>query len=146
MTRGCFFRVVESVPKDIIHLQPSCFKNNIQWQVGHVLTISEQYIFEYPEKTMYIPGNYIEFFGEGTSPLSWTENVPDINELLRLLKEHRNRIRNIPSKKFDETFKRNVLGYTTFNDLASMLLLHEAYHLGQIYSISKLIKYGDLRT
>lgn len=144
MTRGCFIQVVESVPADIIHIQPSCFKNNIQWQVGHVLTITEQYIFGYPEKSMYIPSNYIELFGEDTSPLSWTENVPDINELLRLLKEQRNRIRNISFKKLDETFKKNILGYTTFNDLASMLLLHEAYHLGQIYSMSKFIKYKEL--
>lgn len=144
MTRNCFIQVVESVPKAIIHIQPSCFKNTIHWQVGHVLTIAEQYIFEFPEKFLYIPSNYIEIFGEGTSPLSWNENVPDMNELLRLLKEQLNRISNIPSKKLNETLKKTVLGYTTFNDLASMLLLHEAYHLGQIYSMNRSIKYENL--
>ncbi|MHA4327761.1 DinB family protein [Bacillus cereus] len=140
MTRNCFIQVVNSVPKELLHIQPSCFKNTIQWQVGHVLTITEQYIFEFPEKSMHIPKNYIEFFGEGTSPLNWPKNAPKIEELQKALKNQLNRIRKLSLKKLEETLKEPVLGYTTFYELASMLLLHEAYHLGQIYSIHRIIE------
>ncbi|HHK5542544.1 DinB family protein [Bacillus thuringiensis] len=140
MTRNCFIQVVDSVPKELLHIQPSCFKNTIQWQVGHVLTITEQYIFEFPEKSMHIPKNYIEFFGEGTSPLNWPKNAPKINELEKALKNQLNRICKLSFEKFEATLKEPVLGYTTFYELASMLLLHEAYHLGQIYSMHKIIE------
>ncbi|MEH7152635.1 DinB family protein [Bacillus thuringiensis] len=141
ITRGCFIRVIESLPKERMDIQPDCFNNNLRWQIGHALTIVEQYMFEFPKTTAFLPEEYMDFFGEGTSPLNWAENVPTVDELILLLKEQLSRICRLPPKKLNGTMKKAILGYYNTTDLVSMLLLHEAYHLGQIQAMNQVIKY-----
>ncbi|MFD4930918.1 DinB family protein [Peribacillus butanolivorans] len=84
MTRGYFIKNVESVSKEIANVQPDGFNNTIQWHIGHVLTVTEQFMFSFAHKTTHLPAIYIELFGNGTKPADWKDDVHEANHLGRI--------------------------------------------------------------
>jgi uncharacterized damage-inducible protein DinB len=140
MTRNFFLKKVEALPNDIVRVQPEGFNNNILWHIGHVLTVTEQFMFGFPKKTTYLPENYVELFGNGTKPADWNEeNVPQLDELISQLKEQVTRLKEINVESFEQVLKKPFLGFETYGELAQMALFHEAHHLGQIHSIQRVI-------
>ena len=140
MTRNFFLRKVEALPSDIVRVQPEGFNNNILWHIGHVLTVTEQFMFGFPKKTTFLPENYVELFGNGTKPSEWNEeHVPQIEDLIAQLKEQVARLKEIKVENFEQALKQSFLGLETYGELAQMALFHEAHHLGQIHTIQRVI-------
>lgn len=140
MTRNFFLKKVEALPIDILEVQPEGFNNNILWHIGHVLTVTEQFMFGFPKKTTFLPENYVELFGNGTKPSNWnSEEVPQFEELVAQLKEQVVRLKEIPVESFEQVLKKPFLGLETYGELSQMALFHEAHHLGQIHSIQRVI-------
>ncbi|MFC7370303.1 DinB family protein [Fictibacillus iocasae] len=139
MTRRFFLRVVEDLDEAIIDVQPLGFNNTIHWQIGHVLTVTEQFMFGFPKKSSNLPENYLELFGNGTKPSDWNEGVPALHELVSRLKEQGTRLQSLSPEAFHQPLKKPFMGFETFGELANMALYHEANHLGQIQSMNKLV-------
>lgn len=140
MTRSRFIKRVRDLNPEIVDVQPKGFNNNIHWMVGHVLTIAEQFFFGYPTKSTNIPANYKEFFGGGTKPADWTDDVPSVSVLVKQLEEQYERITKIPPSQFAEKLEKPLLGCETFGELAGFGVFHEALHLGQIQTLARLIQ------
>lgn len=140
MTRGFFLKEVASISAEQASVQPEKFNNTIHWHIGHVLTVSEQFLMGYPSKSTNLPANYIELFGNGTRPADWSGDVPSVEVLTEQLKEQVGRIKEIPAPMLDEKLKKPFLVLETFGELANMALFHESYHLGQIHAMKRLIK------
>lgn len=140
LTRGSFLKHIEGVTPEQANTQPDGFNNNIHWHIGHVLTVAEQFMMGFPKKSSHLPENYIELFGNGTRPADWTGDVPSVEVLTEQLKAQLGRIKEVPAERLDEKLKKPFLGLETFGELANMALFHEAYHLGQIHAMKKLIK------
>jgi hypothetical protein len=140
MTRSRFLKRVQDLNPEIVDIQPKGFNNNIHWQVGHVLTIAEQFFFGYPTKSTNLPANYKEFFGGGTKPQDWTQGVPSFSVLIKQLEEQFERINKIPPGQFTEKLEKPFLGCDTFGELAGFGIFHEALHLGQIQTLARLIQ------
>lgn len=141
MARDYFIKNVESVSKEIANVQPDGFNNTIQWHIGHVLTVTEQFMFGFPHKTIHLPANYIELFGNGTKPADWKSDVPTVDELVVQLKDQLARLQQIPAERLNEMLEKPFMGLETFGELACMALLHEANHLGQIQAMKRIIEH-----
>ncbi|MEI4804266.1 DinB family protein [Bacillus sp. NPDC077411] len=140
ITRGYFIKNVESLSKEIVNVQPDGFNNTIQWHIGHVLTVAEQFMLGFPHKTTYLPANYIELFGNGTKPADWKEDVPTVDKLIIELKDQLVRLQQIPAERLNETLEKPFMGLETFGELAGLTLMHEANHLGQIQAMKRIIE------
>jgi uncharacterized damage-inducible protein DinB len=140
LTRGNFIKHIEGLDAEKASFQPEGFNNNIHWQIGHVLTVAEQFMLGYPKKSSHLPENYIELFGNGTRPSDWSGDVPSVELLTEQLKTQLGRIKEVPASMLDEKLKKPFLGLETFGELANMALFHESYHLGQIHAMKKLAK------
>ncbi|MFT9599287.1 DinB family protein [Mesobacillus sp.] len=140
LTRRSFLKNIEAITPEQASVQPEGFNNNIHWHIGHVLTVTEQFMMGFPKKTNHLPANYIELFGNGTRPSEWSGDVPSVEVLTEQLKAQLDRIKEVPASMLDEKLKKPFLGLETFGELANMALFHEAYHLGQIHSMRKLVK------
>jgi hypothetical protein len=139
LTRSSFLKNIEGITAEQAGVQPEGFNNNIHWHIGHVLTVTEQFMMGYPKKSNHLPANYIELFGNGTRPSEWTGDVPSVDVLRDQMKLQLGRIKEVPASMLDEKLKKPFLGLETFGELANMALFHEAYHLGQIHAMRKLV-------
>lgn len=140
LTRGSFLKNIEKITPEESSVQPEGFNNNIHWHIGHVLTVTEQFMMGFPKKSNHLPANYIELFGKGTRPSEWTGDVPSVDVLTDQLKAQLGRIKEVPASMLDEKLKKPFLSLETFGELANMALFHEAFHLGQIHAMKKLVK------
>jgi hypothetical protein len=140
MTRSFFLRKLEGLTDETASTIPYGFNNNIHWNIGHVLTVTEQFMFGFPIKTTNLPPDYVELFGRGTRPSEWKENIPSVGELLVQLNEQVSRLKEIPVSNFEEALPKPFLGFETYGELANMALFHEAHHLGQIHVMRRLVE------
>ena len=140
LTRGSFLKNIEVISPEQASIQPEGFNNNIHWHIGHVLTVTEQFMMGFPKKSNHLPESYIELFGKGTRPSEWSGDVPSVDVLTDHLKAQLGRIKEVPASMLDEKLKKPFLGLETFGELANMALFHEAFHLGQIHAMKKLVK------
>ncbi|MEH6891834.1 DinB family protein [Bacillus sp. JJ864] len=145
MTRGYFIKNVESLSKEIVNVQPDGFNNTIQWHIGHVLTVAEQFMLGFPYKTTHLPANYIELFGNGTKPADWKEDVPTVDKLIIELKDQLVRLQQIPAERLNETLEKPFMGLETFGELTALTLMHEANHLGQIQAMKRIIEHTGVK-
>ncbi|MBM4765128.1 DinB family protein [Bacillus sp. B15-48] len=139
-TREGIMKALEDVSPETAKVIPDGFNNHIQWQVGHILTTGELYLF--PGKGT-LPAEYATFFDTGSKPREWTEGVPSLETLFAELKEQLVRIQDIPDEAFAEKLS-NPLGLETFGEIAAMMAEHEATHLGQIQSLKRVVQARDV--
>jgi len=142
LTRGYFIKQAEA-SVTIAHIQPDGFNNNIHWHIGHVLTLSEQLLFGFPQKSTHLPPDYVQYFASGTKPADWNGDVPPVETLIGQLKDQLTRIQAIPDHHLQELLSKPILGLNTYEELACLSLLDEANHLGQIQAMKRVIEYAD---
>lgn len=145
MTREYFIKNVESISKELNDVQPDGFNNTIHWHTGHVLTITEQTMFGFPNVTTHLPTNYIKLFGNGTKPADWTGNIPAMDQLVEQLKDQLTRLKQIPPEQLDQDLDTPFLGCKTVGELAGLTLMHEATHMGQIQAMKRMIEHVSLK-
>ncbi|NHM31074.1 DinB family protein [Neobacillus terrae] len=139
LTRRNFLKNIASIDQATADAQPNGFNNTIHWHIGHVLTVTEQFMFGLPKKSTNLPELYIQLFGNGTKPADWSGKVPSVEELTAQLQEQLSRLKEIEVSSFNQTLNKPFHGLETFGELAGMAIFHEANHLGQIQAMKKLI-------
>lgn len=131
---------IENLDADLADVQPEGFNNTIHWHIGHILTVSEQFLFGFPNQSKHLPENYASLFGNGTKPADWTEDVPGVDVLADQLKKQLERMNAIPVEQLDNKLEQPVLGNDTYGGLAVMAVFHETYHTGQIHAMKLAAK------
>jgi uncharacterized damage-inducible protein DinB len=140
LTRSFFLKNVGKLDDSLVDVQPEGFNNTLHWHIGHVLTVTEQLIFRFPEKTTNLPPNYPELFARGTKPADWQGQVPSVKELVEQLTDQLTRIKEIPAESLSRKLKSPFLGCETFGELINFCLFHETLHLGQIQAMKRVIE------
>lgn len=136
-TRKALSQALEGISSEVLEIVPEGFNNNIHWQVGHILVVTEHFFFKGMEK---IPANYNEIFGPSTKPADWTGDIPKVETLIEQLNEQLVRIKEIPSEAFNQKLPKRFLGNETYGELAATGAFHEAMHLGQIQSLKRVVE------
>ena len=124
---------------------PDGLNNNIYWQAGHILTVQASLLYKRTAQPLPIDKTYLNYFGKGTSPKGFDDNIPTIEILLEQLKSsllhtESNYIENA-SLPYDETITVSTdHQLSTFADALLFLPLHEAYHFGSMSAMKKLLE------
>ena len=135
---GSLLKEIEGMSPEVFDVQPNGFNNTIHWHIGHVLTVTEKFLFDYPQ-TNNLPANYITLFGYGSKPADWNDDVPSIATLTQQLQEQIKRILEIPEERFSEKLPQPFKEFETVGELASLNIFHESNHLGQIHAMKRVI-------
>lgn len=142
LTRRVFTRLVKSIQKEELDLQPKLMNNTLRWHIGHCIVIPEHYLFHFPMDSEYIPQHYYDKFAAHTSPADWTEEPPSFDELLKILEEQTERINALDLDYFNTSLKEKLpFGrFKTYGDLFVFMIHHEAEHIGEMKIMRKMIE------
>lgn len=136
LTRGYIFKDIESASGENFDVKPEGFNNTIHWQIGHLLTTTEQLVFG-PEGQL--PEEYGKLFGNGSKVSEWQGEVPSVETIVEQLKSQLARIKEIPNERFEGKLPQPFLGNTTYGELVSFTAFHEANHSGQIHAMVRFL-------
>lgn len=137
---------VDGINDDISHHIPEGFNNNIKWNLGHIYVVQENFAFGHLKDKMFIPRNFKNYFGPGTKPEYWDATVPDIYELIQLLKNQVIRVEATLENQLKKSFLKSYvtstrMELTTLEEFLSFCLYHEGMHFDAIKSIKRTIKF-----
>ncbi|WNQ11406.1 DinB family protein [Paenibacillus aurantius] len=134
--------IAKHIPEEIADLQPEGFSNTIRWNIGHVLFLTEQLV-NFPERSADpLPAEYEKLFARGTRPSEWASEPPSLEELAGHLKEQLERFKRIPEERQSQVLQEPVEGMRTFEELASLILVHNSMHVGIIFTMKQVIEHS----
>lgn len=137
ISRSGIFQDLEGLSPEAFDVQPDGLPNTIHWQLGHVLTAAEQFLFGAKGQ---LPATYNEWFGYGSRPSAWEGDVPSVEVLIQQLRSQLERIKSLPTDRFQEKLPEPIIGNTTFGELVLFTASHETNHAGQIHVMRKLVQ------
>lgn len=135
--------VITSLSKGQIEHIPKGFNNNLHWQAGHVLTITDDLIFEFSGDGARSPQHYRTYFASGTSPSSWLGQPPGIDTLLKELENQMVEICKMYDGRMAQLVadENNFLQASVIGELFHVLIAHESTHLGMIIAMGKVLQH-----
>lgn len=121
---------------------PPGFKNNILWNVGHVVVAQQMICYRLSSVPMYVDDALVAQFKNGTSPETWSE-TPDIDRIKGLLLDLPDRfVADYEAGKFTayHTYTTSTgVELDSFDKGTAFNLFHEGLHLGVIMALKKLV-------
>lgn len=141
MARDWCIEVAESCPRELSEVQSDMFNNTIQWQVGHILTVTERMLFQATDFSSSLPRSFSEWFEAGTRPSEWTERPPGVAELVVRLKEQQARILDLAPDRFDQRLNKPFYGFTRYGECAAFATIHETLHIGKMEEMLRALSY-----
>ncbi len=138
--RGATLGVIENLSDEQLLTIPEGFKNNILWNLGHMV-LSHQYFVNAPSGLdVNVPEAMAAGFGRGTSPSDW-ESTPDIADIKALAMSTMAQLEaDIKDNKFQNYGGMNVgVQLETVEDAATFMCFHEGEHFGIIKTLANIV-------
>lgn len=133
---------VEDLSDEQLLKIPSGFKNNILWNLGHLVVTQQVLHYTLTRNELKIPKEMVSLFRTGTAPDTWNE-TPDIEQIKSLLIElPKLLVEDFQAGKFSEfrAYKTSTgFQLNTFEDAVNFNHFHEGAHTGIILSQKKFI-------
>ncbi|MFZ3101400.1 MAG: DinB family protein [Desulfitobacteriaceae bacterium] len=141
--RQYLLKTVKEISESQADIIPKGFSNNIRWNLGHVCVVQEHNAFYFAEEPLGIPNVFLELFKNGTKPADWIIKPPTLQELVDVLSDQPNRIRERLQDRLNEVVANpfsKIPGLTlkTFDELLTFSLFHESGHLETVKMLIKL--------
>lgn len=132
--------VTQKVSEERADVVPPGFRNNIRWNLGHMLVGFESIVSEALGIETEAPEGYLKLFEGGTSPADWAgagAPVPGLPELRKLLDEQSARLSGLLAGHLEEKLAKPFavgpyVEYRTVGEVLDFAIYHEAVHLGFI--------------
>ena len=125
-------------------LVPDGFRNNLHWQLGHLLYTQGTILYEGCGRPLPFPRDFKMYFGLGTSPEDFDSLVPDWDELLALAAKH---LRSLPGEvaprlhqPLRKPCKLMNIAMATAGETLPFLIAHEGEHLAHIKRLRKALR------
>lgn len=83
-TRRRILRSVEGISTDEALWIPAGFRNNILWNLGHIVVVQQLFHYKLAGQPLRISDEMVALFRAGTSPGDW-DGTPDLDAVLTLL-------------------------------------------------------------
>lgn len=140
-------QVVDQLKKngllDRVDVIPEGFNNNIRWNLGHVAVTFEHFVYSAAGKKPLLSKEYFDSFKNGTSPADWTDETPSLDDIVSVLKQQVDQVKEKYSGKLfdplEEPFKFLGMEFKTLASLIAFAYYHEGLHTGTIKEMSRLI-------
>lgn len=131
--------VVKDIDEKKADFQLELAKNNIKWQLGHVIVANESFVFGTSEEGNILGEKLGKSFSPGTSPQDFTGVEPTFQELKGILNQQLERILNTLDEQMDKSRKAPIANMDTFAETISFGILHTNYHTGQIKLMKSML-------
>ena len=142
--RNSTLQAAKDITEENADVIPNGFPNSLRWQLGHMYASVEGIVFHFANETMNFPEGFVELFNRGTSPKDWKTTPPTLEEIIALLSEQQNRVKETFTGRLDEKisqpFSAGPLKLETIGELLSFASFHESEHIGIIKSLKQAVK------
>lgn len=119
---------------------PPHFKNNILWNVGHLIVDGCDMLYRPSGVDPPHPPEFTPLFEAGSSPSGWAD-MPDIANVLQLSRDLGERVIRDYSSGVFENFDPSIVStgwpMKNLDQTLAYVSIHEAIHIGIIMSIRK---------
>lgn len=142
-TRKTLFHYLENLTPEQLYFIPKGFKNNIIWNIGHILIVEQLLTYKLSGLEINADKKFIKLYSKGTFP-SKKVSLSEIEDLKKnLIPAYKNTKRDYENGTF-KNYKEFVTGIgvklNNIDDALQFIPFHDAIHLGIILSIKKLLK------
>ena len=135
--------LLRSFSDEQLNLVPPGFKNNLIWNLGHIIVSQQIICYKYSGITPVIPSRYIDLFKKGTAPDGSIqhEDIAILKELaidtvVKLRDDYQNGI----FKEYEGFQSQYGVRLSTIEDAIVFNNTHEGIHLGYIMALIKSMK------
>lgn len=142
ISRNLVLKKIDGLTHEQLHKIPEGFKNNIAWNVAHLVVTQQLLHYKLSGLQCLVPDDLIEKYRKGTAPTEEmsAEDFEEVKELLAGLPD-----------TLEEDYKEGIFkeytdyetstGFviTSIDDAISFNNLHEGIHLGTIMDLYKLV-------
>lgn len=135
--RAISTKSIESITEEMADEMPLGYKNTIRWNLGHILAVTDAFLFNFDEIPMYLSEEYFGMFKSGSKPADWQTQPPSLDELSFMFKGQMEHIKkHLEQRSLDEktvnTFNLYGNPQETLGEVLNFCLYHEGFHLGYI--------------
>ncbi|HLF50792.1 DinB family protein [Flavobacterium sp.] len=141
-SRKVLSQILENHTLEQLNKIPEGFKNNLIWNIGHIIVVQQMLVYKLSGLPMMISDEMVEKYKKGTKP-EHIVTQEEVDEMKYLLIETINQtevdFNNNIFKNYQEF--TTMLGFTLKNaeDALSFNYYHEAVHTGIMLGIRKFI-------
>lgn len=140
--RKILYRILENTPKEQLIKIPEGFRNNIWWNIAHVVVTQQLLVYKLSNLEMKMDDAIINKFKKGTVP-DGTATDDEIEMMSAFLfstaewveEDYNNGI----FKEFNEYTTSPKITLTNVEDAIAFNVFHEGLHLGVILSLEKAL-------
>ncbi|MFP7296760.1 DinB family protein [Neobacillus niacini] len=142
--RNNTLKVAQGITEENADIIPNGYPNSLRWQLGHIYVAVEGIVFHFSNEIPNLPEGYMDLFKTGTKTTDWNATPPSIDELITLLSEQVNRVKETFAGRLEEKianpFTMGTLKLETCGELLSYTSFHESEHIGIIKSLKNALK------
>ena len=141
-SRALVIKKIEGLSHEQLHKIPEGFKNNIVWNVAHIVVTQQLLHYKLSGLQCLIPDDLIENYRKGTFPTEGLtpEDFEEVKELLLGLPDTLQEDYNEGIfQEYQEYPTSTGFVLTSIDNAIAFNNLHEGIHLGIIMALSKLV-------
>ncbi len=121
---------------------PTSFRNNLLWNLGHVVTTQQILCYEKSGLPLRVPSYFLAPFRKGTHPGEWTGTM-DPEDIETWMMETPKMLREDLHKNIFTTYTPYETSagvrLASISDAISFVAWHEAQHFGTVLALRKLV-------
>jgi hypothetical protein len=141
-SRKVLSQILENHTLEQLNKIPEGFKNNLIWNIGHIIVVQQMLVYKLSGLPMIISDEMVEKYKKGTKP-EHIVTQEEVDEMKSLLIETINQTEVDFNNKIFKNYQEftTMLGFTLKNaeDALSFNYYHEAVHTGIMLGIRKFI-------
>ena len=140
--RKLLHKILDSTPKDKLLKIPEGFRNNIWWNIAHVVVTQQLLVYKFSGLQIRIPEAYVDKFKKGSVPdgSATDEEIKEIGDFLLSTAEW-------AKEDYENGLFETYNEYTTslnvtlggVEDAMTFNVFHEGLHLGAILALKKVV-------
>lgn len=139
--RNELLNMLEDITAKSAEIIPYGFNNNIRWNMGHIYLDQYLWIEAITKEKSYVPEQFNNWFGIGTSPVNFDANTPSFEELKSILQLQPLKLKQEYGHRLEEPFSPTEMGMNTIEQVLIRTIFHEGMHLQAIVDLRKIIQH-----
>ena len=141
--RKLLHKILDSTPREQLLEIPSGFRNNIWWNIAHVVATQQLLVYKFSNLQMRVPDELVEKFKKGTVPdgTATEEEIKTVGDFLISTADWaKEDYENGLFKEYNEYTASVNVTLKNVEDALTFNIFHEGIHLGAILGLQKVVK------
>ena len=142
--RKGFYQILKSTPEAELLKIPNGFKNNIWWNIAHVVVTQQLLVHKMSNVQLSVSQELVDKFKKGTTPdgTATGEEIELVKKLLfSTIEESIKFYETGVFKEFNEYMTSANINLSNVDDAIAFNFFHEGLHYGSILALQKAIRF-----